>query len=79
MPTALFIGPYRFFFWSYDCAELRHMHVQRDRQRAKFWLDPVSLADNDGFRAKELREIERLIVAHLDVLRREWDEHCNGA
>jgi len=55
------------------------MHVQRDRQRAKFWLDPVSLAENDGFRSKELREIERLIVAHVDVLRREWDEHCDGA
>lgn len=79
MPTALIIGPYRFFFWSYDCTEPQHIHIQRDRTRAKFWLDPVSLADNNGFRSRELREIERLIVENLELLRSAWDEHCNGA
>lgn len=79
MPTALIIGPYRFFFWSYDCTEPQHIHIQHDRTRAKFWLDPVSLADNNGFRSRELREIERLIVENLELLRSAWDEHCNGA
>lgn len=79
MPTALIVGPYRFFFWSYDCTEPRHIHIQREKLRAKFWLDPVSLVTNSGFRAKELREIERIIMDNLDVLRSEWDEHCSGA
>ncbi len=79
MPTALIVGPYRFFFWSYDCEELRHIHVQRDRNRAKFWLDPVSLADSNGFRPRELRNIERIIMEHLELLRSKWDEHCEGA
>jgi hypothetical protein len=39
----------------------------------------VSLADNDGFQAKELRTIERIIMEHLDLLRSKWDEHCAGA
>jgi len=78
MPTALTVGPYRFFFWSYDCIEPRHVHVQRDRNRAKFWLDPVSLVDSGGFRARELREIERHVIENLDLLRREWDDHCTG-
>jgi hypothetical protein len=76
MPTALIVGPYRFFFWSYDCIEPRHIHVQRDRSRARFWLDPVSLADNGGFRANELRRIERIILENLDLLRSKWNEHC---
>lgn len=47
MPTALLIGPYRFYFYSYDCGEPRHMHVDRENMSAKFWLDPdVSLAGN---------------------------------
>ncbi len=39
MPTALRIGPYRFY--SYDCQEPRHMHVDRDRYTCKLWLDPT--------------------------------------
>ncbi len=78
MPTALRIGPYRFYFFSYDCSEPRHMHVDRDDFSAKFWLDPdVSLADNHGFRRKELRDIERLARENLEILRNEWDAFCN--
>ena len=62
MPTALIVGPYRCFFWSYDGAEPRHIHVQRERNRARFWLDPVSLAENRGLRPRELRDIERIIA-----------------
>ncbi len=77
MPTALRIGPYRFYFYSYDCDEPRHMHVDRDRHSAKFWLDPdVLLAVNYGFRRKELRDIERIIRQNLEKLRYEWDTFC---
>lgn len=40
MPTSLRIGAYRFYFYSYDCNEPRHTHVDRDENMAKFWLDP---------------------------------------
>jgi hypothetical protein len=79
MPTALIVGPYRFSFWSYDCAEPRHIHVHRENNQAKFWLEPVVLADNKGFRANELRDIERVIVENLELLRSKWDEYCAGA
>lgn len=79
MPTALRVGPYRFYFWSYDCVEPRHIHVQRERFHAKYWLDPISFADGRGFRAAELREIERIIVENQALLRSKWDEHCLGA
>lgn len=60
MPTALIVGAYRFYFWSYDCSEPRHIHIQRERSRAKYWLDPVYLADNNGFKPQELKELERI-------------------
>jgi len=79
MPTTLRIGPYRFYFYSYDCDEPRHTHVDRDKLSAKFWLDPdVSLANNHGFNRKELRDIERLIRENLETLRNEWDSFCNA-
>jgi uncharacterized protein DUF4160 len=66
MPTTLRIGPYRFYFYSYDCAEPRHTHVDRENMSAKFWLDPdVALADDRGFSRKELRVLERMVQDNL--------------
>ena len=79
MPTALRTGAYRFYFYSYDCREPRHMHVDRENRRAKFWLDPdVALAENHGYQRTELREIERILRENLENLRNEWDAFCSG-
>ncbi len=79
MPTALLIGSFRFYFYSYDCGEPRHVHVDREKMSAKYWLDPdVSLADNYGFSRKELRDIERMIRNNLEKLRNEWDAFCDA-
>jgi hypothetical protein len=78
MPTILRPGPYRFYFYSYDCGEPRHTHVDRESMSVKYWLDPdVSLAENHGFNRKELRDIERLVRANLEKLKNEWDDFCN--
>jgi hypothetical protein len=80
MPTALSTGPYRFYFYAYDCNERRHMHVDRDNFSAKFWLEPeVTVADNHGYSRKELRTIERIIHENIGVLRHEWDSYCSAA
>lgn len=42
----------------------------------KFWLDPISLAQNEGFTARELNTIRRLIQANLNIVREAWHEHC---
>lgn len=40
-----------FLFYSYDCSEPRHMHMDQENKSAKFWLDPdVTLANNHGYR-----------------------------
>ena len=69
MPTTLRPGPYRFYFYSCDCDEPRHMHIDREKMSAKFWLDPdVSLAENYGFNRKELRDIEWIVRDNLETL-----------
>lgn len=64
MPTVLRSGPYRFYFYSHEPNEPPHVHGDRDDDSAKFWLDPISLARNLGFRGHELGEIERIIRHH---------------
>jgi hypothetical protein len=69
-------GPYRFFFYSFDCNEPMHVHVRRDRATCKFWIEPVALAYNNAFSAKELNRIRKLILRNLERIREAWNEHC---
>ena len=77
MPTIRNIaGPYRFFFYSFDCREPMHVHVQRERMICKFWLQPISLAKNHGFAASELNRIRAAVETHYDAIVEAWHEHC---
>lgn len=69
-------GPYRFFFYSFDCNEPTHVHVRRERMTCKFWLEPVVLDTNNGFAPGELNRIRRMILDNLDRILEAWDEHC---
>lgn len=72
-PTVLRSGPYRFFFYASDRDEPRHIHVERNAQVAKFWLDPVRLQTSGGFSRLELRRIRSMIIDNLDQLMEAWD------
>jgi hypothetical protein len=78
MPTVLRIGPYRFSFFSLDCAEPRHVHVVRGHVKLKVWLDPVKAGKNEGFKSVEVRKIVRLVEDNRAFLIRKWNEFCNG-
>ena len=69
-------GPYRFFFYSFDCNEPMHVHVHRERMTCKFWLDSVALGSNKGFSSRELNRIRRMILDNLDSIVEAWNEHC---
>lgn len=77
MPRILGIpGPYRFYFYSFDCDEPMHVHVRRDRQHCKFWLASLTLAWNHGLSPRALTEIRDLIVEHRPFIIEAWHEHC---
>ena len=48
MSTVMNVSGFRFFFYSLEGAEPPHIHVERDRCTAKFWLDPIQLARSRG-------------------------------
>ena len=78
MPTILRIGPYRFFFFSNEGDEPPHVHVQRDRALAKFWLSPVSLAGAKHFSPVELRRLLRHVRENRELFLEAWHEHFDG-
>ena len=69
-------GPYRFYFFSLDCNEPKHVHVQREAMVCKFWLEAVELAANHGFSARELNVIRGYVRRYLERIHEAWDEHC---
>ena len=77
MPTVKNIpGPYRFFFYSFDCNEPMHVHVQRENKICKFWLAPVSLSKNRRFAPSELNRIRKIMNEYLEEIIEAWHEHC---
>jgi Domain of unknown function (DUF4160) len=72
VPTILRVGSYRLFFYSADESEPPHVHVERDDNVAKFWMDPVRLVRSGGFRRAELREIERVVAENEARLLEAW-------
>jgi hypothetical protein len=73
MPTVLKTGPYRIYFYSHEPNEPPHVHVDRESLSAKFWLNPVGLARNFGFSARELRRIEETIRENQPELSEAWN------
>ena len=78
MPTILKIGPYRFFFYSNEQGEPAHIHVQRERMLAKFWLTPVMLASSIKFSPKELRKLESLVNDNKNTLLEAWNGYFSN-
>lgn len=73
MPTVLRIEAYRFYFFSHEPNEPPHVHIDRNNLTAKFWLQPVSLANNLAFSAKEVRKLEMIVQENKKI----W-EFWNG-
>jgi len=55
--------------------EPSHIHVQAVDDQAKFWLEPIELAANYGFKGHELNEIKKIIEEHQPLLIEAWYEH----
>ena len=78
MPTILRIESWRFYFYSNEKGEPPHIHVQRDRLFAKFWLNPVRLAGSKRFPSHELRAIQKHIEKNRQYLQEAWNEHIGS-
>ncbi|MCE1249422.1 MAG: DUF4160 domain-containing protein [Comamonadaceae bacterium] len=74
MPTVLRTGAYRFFFYSNEKGEPRHIHVQQQNMLAKFWLQPVALASSSGFSAQDLRKLSELVATHQTTFTEAWND-----
>jgi hypothetical protein len=73
MPTVLMLDGYRFFFFSREGTEPAHIHVEKAGSEAKYWFEPIRLARNHGFSARELRTIRGIVERHRETLLEAWN------
>ncbi|NOZ69400.1 MAG: DUF4160 domain-containing protein [Deferribacteres bacterium] len=52
------------------------MHVQREKNVCKFWLEPIVLSKNYGFTSRELNTIREIIYTNRKKIVEAWHEHC---
>jgi Domain of unknown function (DUF4160) len=78
MPTILRISEFRFFFYSLEGSEPPHVHVEHGDCVAKFWLDPVAIAESHGFRSHELNRLRALVIEYRLKFLEAWNAHFGG-
>ena len=72
VPTIIIEG-YKFRFYSSDINEPPHVHVIRDDNVAKIWLQPIVV--NYGYNQPTLNRILKLTRQNQDRLLEAWNDH----
>jgi hypothetical protein len=79
VPTILRIQGFRVYFYSREPNEPPHVHLDNGGASAKVWLDPVVLASNVCYPARDLGVILRLVREHQPKLLEAWHEFFGTA
>ena len=71
------IGPYRIGFYSQDVhgGEPPHVHVTRENDEVKIWLNDLTIAYNYGFTSNEVRKISQVIAQYRQHFLIKWEEY----
>lgn len=72
MPTIHRQGPFQITFYSKEEGEPPHLHIWAGGNEAKVWLTPVALAKSDGFKAREITAILRIVRERQHDFLDEW-------
>jgi hypothetical protein len=80
------LAKYRVHFYSYDCSEKMHVHVEYDECEAKFWVEWSAEADSTtlilhsstNYSQKELHSITKALEHHGKTITTEWQKHCTN-
>jgi hypothetical protein len=77
MTTVLRVSGFRFFLYGLAGSEPAHIYVEHGDNVAKFWLEPVSLAQSHGFRAPEINRLRALLIKYRLTFTEAWNAHVS--
>ena len=76
MPNLFRQKGYKFYFVSYDLGERAHVHIKRDNNSVKMWLDTYGFTQIEGFKEHELNQIKRIANEHIREIISAWNRHA---
>lgn len=81
MPTLFIQAGLRFFFVMFDLLnEPFHVHVgDKGKRLCKYWIfadGSFELADNSGFRQRELNDIEATLIEQMRSIQEAYGTYC---
>jgi hypothetical protein len=74
MPTVLRKYGIRFHFYGSDMNEPPHIHAAGHGGVAKVWLEPIKVAEHQGFKASDLKRILEVVSEYKDEFMEAWHE-----
>ena len=74
MPTVLRKYGIRFHFYGSDMREPPHVHASGQGGKAKVWLDPIQIAEQQGFKASDIKRILEAVNEHRNEILEAWNE-----
>lgn len=77
MPTVFRRNGFRFFFFSNEGNEPAHIYIESGDGYAKFWLNPVALAESVKYNSKILNKLRKLINENREDIISSWNEFFN--
>ena len=81
MPKVFSWHGYRLHFFSNEGNPLEpcHIHIQKNENRAKYWIEPNIIIDyNYGFTSKELKQFRDVILENENLIRDKWNEYFSN-
>ena len=74
MPTILRSNGLRLSFYSRETGQPPHVDIDRASTTAKVWLEPIALASNAGFPARELPDVRWVVRTNRLLLLKAWHD-----
>lgn len=74
MPKFFEDSGFTFRFFAADLDEPIHVHIEKDGYAAKFWVNPITCANDGGFSKRELRQIIQIIAARQQEIVGKWQD-----
>ncbi|NCC34450.1 MAG: DUF4160 domain-containing protein [Chloroflexia bacterium] len=84
MPTILYIGGWRLFFYTNERNEPPHIHVKKGDMECKYWLHAETFDIEEAYaynlRPADRRIVRKIIFEHFEYLLAEYQAmHQGGA
>ena len=77
MPELFRMGSIRFFIYSREHKPI-HVHIKKADCTVVIEVESLRVRNNSGFTFSDLRELQRVVLSHQEMIIEMWNEYFSG-